>query len=79
VTEEANRVQSDTPVRVWDFPTRLFHWLLVLLVVISFVTVEIGGNAMQYHERSGFTILALLLFRLLGGCSAASRRALKPF
>jgi cytochrome b len=58
---------SPKPVVVWDLPTRLFHWLLVLLVVISFVTAKIGGNAMQYHEWSGFAILALLLFRLAWG------------
>lgn len=51
-------------VVVWDLPTRLFHWLLVALVTTSFVTVEIGGNAMRIHEWSGFAILALLLFRV---------------
>ncbi len=55
------------PVNVWDLPTRLFHWILVLLVVTSFVTANIGGNAMQYHVWSGETILALLLFRLIWG------------
>jgi cytochrome b len=54
-------------VLVWDLPTRLFHWLLVVLVIISFVTAKIGGNAMQYHEWSGFTILVLLLFRMVWG------------
>lgn len=58
---------SPEPVVVWDLPTRLFHWLLVLLVIISFVTAKMGGNAMQYHEWSGFAILALLLFRLAWG------------
>jgi cytochrome b len=43
-------------IRVWDLPTRLFHWVLVILVITSFVTAAIGGNAMQYHERCGFTI-----------------------
>ena len=52
---------------VWDVPTRLFHWLLVIFVIFSYVTGNIGGNAMQYHEWSGFTILALLLFRLVWG------------
>ena len=52
---------------VWDFPTRLFHWLLVIFVIISFVTGNIGGNAMRYHEWSGFTVLTLLLFRLVWG------------
>ncbi|MFZ0614648.1 MAG: cytochrome b/b6 domain-containing protein [Desulfobacterales bacterium] len=51
-------------VVVWDLPTRLFHWLLVAFVITSFVTVEIGGNAMRIHEWSGFTILALLFFRV---------------
>jgi cytochrome b len=59
---------------VWDLPTRVFHWLLAVLVIISFVTGNIGGNAMQYHEWSGFTILALLLFRL-GWGFAGSRES----
>jgi len=62
-----NKQSSPRRVRVWDLPTRLFHWLLVILVIISFVTAKIGGNAMQYHEWSGFTILTLLLFRLVWG------------
>ena len=60
-------MENSERVRVWDLPTRLFHWLLVILVITSFVTVEIGGNAMQYHERSGYTILTLLLFRVIWG------------
>ena len=61
---------TESPARsvlVWDLPTRLFHWLLVIFVIISFVTGNIGGNAMQYHEWGGFAILALLLFRLVWG------------
>ncbi len=54
-------------ILVWDFPTRLFHWLLVIFVIISFVTGNIGGNAMQYHSWSGFAILVLILFRLVWG------------
>ena len=52
---------------VWDLPTRLFHWLLVVLVAVSFTTGIIGGNAMQYHEWSGFAILDLLVFRIIWG------------
>ncbi|MBI5063086.1 MAG: cytochrome b/b6 domain-containing protein [Desulfatitalea sp.] len=58
---------NKTTAYVWDLPTRLFHWALVILVTISFITAEIGGNAMQYHVCSGETILALLLFRLIWG------------
>jgi cytochrome b len=58
---------SSRIVLVWDFPTRLFHWLLVIFVIISFVTAKIGGNMMQYHKLSGFAILVLVLFRLIWG------------
>jgi cytochrome b len=54
-------------ILVWDLPLRLFHWLLVLLVVVSVVSAQIGGNAMQIHMLSGYTILTLLLFRILWG------------
>jgi cytochrome b len=54
-------------IRVWDLPTRLFHWTLASLVVTSFVTIKAGGNLMIWHERSGYAILALLLFRLVWG------------
>ena len=54
-------------IRVWDIPTRLFHWLLVALIVFSFITGKIGGTAMRYHEWSGFTILVLVVFRLVWG------------
>jgi cytochrome b len=51
-------------IRVWDLPTRLFHWLIVIFVVISLTTGMVGGNWMSYHLKSGYIILTLLLFRL---------------
>jgi cytochrome b len=54
-------------IRVWDIPTRLFHWLLVGLVTFSFITGKIGLTAMRYHEWSGFAILVLVGFRLVWG------------
>lgn len=58
---------ESTRVRIWDLPTRLFHWLLAALVVFSFTTGKLGGNWLEWHFRSGYTILSLLLFRLLWG------------
>jgi cytochrome b len=55
------------PIRVWDIPTRLFHWLLVGLVILSFITAKMGGSAMKYHEWSGVAILVLAVFRLAWG------------
>lgn len=33
-------------IRIWDLPTRLFHWLLAASVVALVVTAKVGGNAM---------------------------------
>lgn len=54
-------------VRVWDLPTRLFHWLLLLSVTGSVVSAKLGGNAMVWHFRLGLLALVLLGFRLLWG------------
>lgn len=54
-------------VRVWDLPTRLFHWVLALCVVVSFVTGHVGGNALVWHMRCGYTVFTLLAFRILWG------------
>ena len=57
----------EVSVRVWDLPLRLFHWLLVLCLIGSFVTIKIGGSWTDWHFRFGYTALALILFRLLWG------------
>ena len=54
-------------VRVWDLPTRLFHWLLAACVIGSVLSAKIGGNAMVWHFRFGYVVFTLLAFRLLWG------------
>jgi len=66
-------------IMVWDLPTRLFHWLLVIFVIISFVTGYLGENTMQYHEWSGYTILTLLLFRLVWGFAGSRESRFMTF
>jgi cytochrome b len=51
--------------KVWDAPTRLFHWLIVGLVAFSWWTAE--EHMMDWHRRSGFTIVGLLVFRIWWG------------
>jgi cytochrome b len=58
---------AEAPVRVWDLPTRVFHWALALAVVGSVVSAKIGGNAVVWHFRFGAAVLALLVFRLAWG------------
>jgi cytochrome b len=64
-------VESSSPpavaVRVWDLPTRLFHWALVLTILGSFTTGYLGGNAMPWHLRFGYVAFTLVVFRLLWG------------
>ena len=52
-------------VRIWDAPVRLVHWLMVLLIVISWRSAESG--AMDLHRYSGYALLGLLLFRIYWG------------
>ena len=54
-------------IRVWDLPTRLFHWLLAAAVVGLVITANVGGNWMNWHLRLGYLVLTLLLFRLVWG------------
>lgn len=54
-------------VRIWDLPTRLFHWALVICLIGLFITGKSGGSAMDWHFRFGFAMASLLLFRVLWG------------
>ena len=54
-------------VRVWDLPTRLFHWALFIAVVCLVITGKVGGNAMVWHFRLGYVVFTLLAFRLVWG------------
>ncbi len=55
------------PLRIWDLPTRLFHWALAVCVLGAVLSAKIGGDAMVWHLRLGYAVLALLGFRLLWG------------
>lgn len=68
---------GETPILVWDFPTRLFHWCLVVLVGVSWLTGEMGE--MEWHMRSGIAILTLVLFRLLWGLIGSTTARFSDF
>lgn len=61
------REDTSVAIRVWDVPVRLFHWALVPLFISQIVTGKIGGKLMALHAWCGYTILALVLFRILWG------------
>lgn len=54
-------------IKVWDLPTRLVHWSLVLLICAAIISGKLGGNAIAWHGRIGLTILGLLAFRIAWG------------
>jgi len=60
-------VSMTVRVRVWDLPTRLFHWLLVTALIALIVTANVGGWWMDWHMRIGIFVLSLLIFRIFWG------------
>ena len=57
--------ESKVPMHVWDAPTRLFHWAIVVLVCVSWLSERL--NRMDLHFLSGYAVLAALLFRVMWG------------
>ena len=64
-------------VRVWDLPTRLFHWALVVLIAFSWWSAV--NRAMEWHVLSGLTVLGLIVFRLLWGLMGGSTARFAAF
>ncbi|MDR3323315.1 MAG: cytochrome b/b6 domain-containing protein [Zoogloeaceae bacterium] len=54
-------------IKLWDLPTRLFHWLLVAAIAALFVTGKVGGNYMVWHGKLGILVVGLVVFRLVWG------------
>lgn len=54
-------------LRVWDLPTRIFHWLLVGAVALAFLSSEEDSALAVWHQAAGWTAAMLILFRLVWG------------
>lgn len=65
------------PVRVWDVPVRLFHWLVVALVAASYVTERL--NWINGHVLIGEALFALLVARVLWGCFGSQTARFRRF
>jgi cytochrome b len=52
-------------MKVWDLPMRLFHWVLAVLIFFAWGTQE--WDHMNWHVWVGYSILTLLLFRVVWG------------
>lgn len=67
---------AKTSVRVWDWPTRAFHWLLVFCILSAWASHQfapkLGDLTLKWHRWNGYAILVLLVFRLLWGLVGSS-------
>jgi cytochrome b len=66
-------------IRIWDLPTRLFHWALALGVIGLLLTGTLGGAWMDWHLPLGYAVLVLLGFRLLWGLVGGHWSRFKSF
>ena len=52
-------------LKVWDIPTRVFHWTLVSLIVCAWITAEYGW--IEWHAWIGQALLTLVIYRIFWG------------
>lgn len=63
-----NSAPDSTELRkIWDFPTRIFHWALVITVGTGWILGQFGPFIKTWHFYCGYAVIALLAFRLLWG------------
>jgi len=58
--------QQAKTILVWDAPTRIFHWLLVIAFAIAWLSYD-DNRYLDTHTFSGYTFLGLLISRLIWG------------
>lgn len=68
-----------TSVRVWDLPTRVFHWSLVALLLLAWFTGEGEGLTGQIHRYGGEAIAGLLIFRFAWGLAGGEHARFASF
>lgn len=70
-------------VRVWDLPTRVFHWLLVALVASAWISFRyseaFADYTLRWHRWNGYAVLVLLVWRVLWGLAGSSTSRFKTF
>ena len=70
---------SNPSVLIWDAPTRLFHWMLVLLVALAWVTGEAEGSMFAVHKLAGYGVAVLLVFRVIWGFAGSRHSRFADF
>ena len=63
--------------RVWDRPTRIFHWVLVLLVVVCYLSGRNGR--FDIHIPAGQALLVLVAARIIWGFAGSASSRFRAF
>ena len=66
-------------VVAWDLPTRLFHWTLVTLIAMAYVSRHWGDAGLVWHMWNGYAILVLIVWRLVWGFVGSSTSRFASF
>ena len=75
VTDAAHRAVS---IRVWDLPTRVFHWSLVACFAGAWLTAE-SERWRDVHVMLGYTLIGLVAFRVLWGFAGSRYARFRSF
>lgn len=79
-TPKTDQTEAKRSVKVWDLPTRAFHWILVAMVVIAYLTGYLfPENTMGLHLWAGYITVLLLVFRLAWGVFGSEYARLETF
>jgi cytochrome b len=68
---------SKTPLPLWDLPTRVFHWSIVCCLPLAWWSAETDNY--DAHEWIGYTVITLVLFRVVWGFLGSGHSRFRDF
>ena len=77
MSEEQARSTGLDKVWIWDLPTRIFHWVLAVLVVVCYLSGDNGR--FDIHIPAGQALLVLVLARVLWGFAGSEPSRFRAF
>ena len=71
------RMEERREARVWDRSTRIFHWVLVVLVVVCYLSGRNGR--FDIHIPAGQALLVLVVARIVWGFAGSASSRFRSF
>jgi cytochrome b len=72
------QITEQETLKVWDFPLRLFHWVLVLTIAFAFISAE-EGSLSSWHITAGWVAALLIIFRIVWGFVGGEHARFRDF